>query len=283
MSFLGVVILIGGSAFGYGLWRGQQVIERTHGPVVSLAAPLLSSGDAKRGQRWVDGVVRCGECHGPDLGGKVVVDSGIGRIAAPNITSGEGSAVSGYGPSDWIRAIRHGVDPSGRGLWLLPAARFRQIADVDLADIIAYLQRARPVDRASVPSQLTWFGKTLVGYGRLPLIAADEPMDPVVRHRPASTDTVAYGGYLITVAGCADCHGRGLQGGVSMAPLPPALVKGRAASWSETQWRALMQTGVRPDGTEVDDSVMPVRDYMALSDEEIDAMRAFVAASSAGL
>ena len=35
------------------------------------------------------------------------------RIAGPNISPGPGTVVAGYRPEDWVRAIRHGVEPDG--------------------------------------------------------------------------------------------------------------------------------------------------------------------------
>jgi len=283
LIIVAMFVVVGVSAVGYGMCEASSIVGRQHEPTLTLTEESLAGGDAVRGKRLVSAVVRCGECHAPDLGGRIVVDSGIGRFAAPNITSGgRGSVTNSYGAVDWLRAIRHGVSPDKRGLWLMPVARFRALGQADLRDMIAYLRKARPVDRASEPSELGVFGKTLLGYGRLPLIAADTlaPEAPVPTP-PAPAPDAAYGNYLATIAGCGECHGANLEGGPAGSRSAPALKGAESASWSVDAWKALLRRGVRPDGSEIDEEAMPVRDYMGLTDREIEALREFVAAPNA--
>ena len=57
----------------------------------------------------------CTGCHGQDLGGKDFFDEpALGVVDAPNLTPGQGGVSGGYSDADWVRAIRHGVDPLGR-------------------------------------------------------------------------------------------------------------------------------------------------------------------------
>src|SRR5688500_9157854 len=63
----------------------------------------------------------CNECHGKDFGGsKVIDDTAMGTLHGPNLTRGKGSRVATFKDEDWVRAIRHGVGPDGRGLFLMP-------------------------------------------------------------------------------------------------------------------------------------------------------------------
>jgi ATP/maltotriose-dependent transcriptional regulator MalT len=51
-------------------------------------------------------------------------DETVGYVPAPNLTSGEGDAGEEFSDPDWVRAIRHGVDPGGRGLIGMPAHNY---------------------------------------------------------------------------------------------------------------------------------------------------------------
>lgn len=276
-------VLVGIGAIIYGYVQANARIHRIYQPEIAGYWADAPPGDPVRGARFVNGVVRCGECHAPDLGGKVVVDSGLGTIVAPNITAG-GRRVGTYDLDDWIRAIRHGVEPDGRGLWLMPVTRLRNIDRRDLADMVAYLQTTRSVGRQPGESELSLFGKTAVGYGRIPLIAAEtlssattveatEPRLPV-----AVGPTVVYGRYLAEIAGCAECHGADLAGLAIDEMQAPALRGGNAATWELETMTRLMRTGQRPDGSSVDDNLMPIRDYMLLTDLEIEALWRFIRA-----
>ncbi|HRQ32942.1 MAG TPA: hypothetical protein PLM89_07545, partial [Anaerolineales bacterium] len=57
----------------------------------------------------------CQGCHGPDLSG---IDAWfnappIGLISSPNLTSGAGGIGANFTTEDYVRAIRHGIDPQG--------------------------------------------------------------------------------------------------------------------------------------------------------------------------
>ena len=90
----------------------------------------------------------CVECHGQNLGGRII-ESGLitGVIAAPNLTSGRGSAVSGYSDVELVRVIREGVKPNGKSVIMMPSHKFQVIHKRDLEALIAYIKSAEPVDR----------------------------------------------------------------------------------------------------------------------------------------
>jgi mono/diheme cytochrome c family protein len=74
----------------------------------------------------------CVDCHGAKGGGAVFVDDGKGlRIAGPNISPGPGSVVAGYTPEDWVRSIRHGVNPKGHALMVMPSEDYNRLTDDD--------------------------------------------------------------------------------------------------------------------------------------------------------
>ncbi len=114
LAFLAAVL----AAFVY--WRSAAVLDQrfavTLPPVAPSAAPDLAHG------RHLAATRGCFSCHGEDLGGAVVIDSGaMGLISGPNLTRGPGGRPAGFSTADLERAIRHGVAPDGRGLFLMPS------------------------------------------------------------------------------------------------------------------------------------------------------------------
>src|SRR5215216_2827148 len=112
----------------------------------------------------------CNECHGADFGGnKVIDDPAMGRLFGPNLTKGKGSVVATFRGEDWVRAIRHGVAPDGRGLLLMPSEEYSHFSDEDLGSVIAYLKTVPAVDRDSVPLAPGPVARALLVAGKLKL------------------------------------------------------------------------------------------------------------------
>src|SRR5690606_34246927 len=158
------------------------------------------------------------DCHSADFGGKVFIeDPMLGTVHSANLTSGAGSATSGYGIEDWDRAIRHGVDPEGKGLAIMPSNEFAVLTDEQLGQIIAYLRTVPPVDREHPEPKLGFLGRALFLTGQLPLLSADA-IDHEVKAPASITPSASaeYGAYIIT--SCIGCHQPNLAGG----PLPGA-------------------------------------------------------------
>jgi cytochrome c553 len=87
----------------------------------------------------------CGECHGAEGAGSVVIDQPDGYyVRAPDISSARTSMVASYSEADWVRAIRHGVDPGGRALLVMPSERYNRLNDNDLAALVAYIRSLPP-------------------------------------------------------------------------------------------------------------------------------------------
>ena len=81
----------------------------------NIAIPTSESAIA-RGQHLVEALTFCQECHGDNLGGEVFIDEPmIGTVYTPNLTSGQGGVGATYTDGDYVRTIRHGVNPEGRG------------------------------------------------------------------------------------------------------------------------------------------------------------------------
>jgi cytochrome c553 len=269
---------------------GQVVTGRAMRRQRAVApAPLVVRHDGAgaaarvaRGRRLVEVVSRCGECHGDDLGGKVLADDALlGRLAAANLTGGRGGVGRNRTDADLARAIRHGVGPGGRPLVVMPSDVYSAFDDADLGAIVAYLRAVPPVDRELPPTRVGPMTGVLYMAGLFPLFAADA-MDgtgaagTAGRVTPPAAATPEYGAHLATVAGCRGCHGSELGGdgahGAPGAPKAPNLTSGGAlAGWREADFVRAIRTGRRPDGSAIGEA-MPWKYMGGLTDEELRAL-----------
>jgi len=223
----------------------------------------------------------CVDCHGQDLGGaKVIEDGAMGRIYGTNLTRGAGGRVATFSDEDWVRAIRHGVGPDGKGLFLMPAEEYSHFSDDDLGAVIAFVKSVPAVNRERVPISFGPVTRVLLTLGKMKLPA--EMIDHANLRPPTVTPgaTVEYGRYL--AAGCTGCHGPNYSGGkIAIGPpdWPPAAnltphPEGRLAKWSEEDFVRTLRTAKRPDNTELN-PVMP-RAFGGMNDVELKALYAFL-------
>lgn len=246
---------------------------------VDLNALALERARA-RGQHLVESRYICVECHGADFGGGTMIDDpGIGTILGPNLTAGEGGVVAGFAPSDWSRAVRHGVRGDGTPL-IMPAEDFVGMSDQELSDIITYIQAQPAVDR-SVPA-VTWgpVGTALVATGTLPLAAEMFP-DHDRAHEalpPPTGDTVAFGQHMSQV--CTGCHNPRLSGGPRPGMPPdwaePTNLTPHAsglAGWTFEEFDRALRTGVRKNGETVKVPMSMLLAYTpAMTETEVRAL-----------
>jgi mono/diheme cytochrome c family protein len=112
----------------------------------------------------------CESCHGKNLaGGKFFEDEMMGMLDAANLTTGEGGVGREYtSDEDYVRAIRHGIDPQGKPIFMPAVTSTSHLSDQDLGAIIAYLKTIPPVDNVTREKNLKLFAKILMGAGMFP-------------------------------------------------------------------------------------------------------------------
>lgn len=244
-------------------------------------APPPIPGDAAapaRGQHLAE--VYCARCHGDRLeGAPLFADASLGTVDAPNLTGGRGGVGAAYTDADWVRAIRHGIRPDGRALFIMPAGDFQHLGAGDLAALIAYLKSVPPVDnetRARTFTPLARFLYTTGAFGNL--IPAEWIDHAAVEQEAAAVPqqgpTAEYGAYVATLGGCGGCHKPDLGGGTDDPSAPPApnlTPGGELQGWQEADFVRLMRTGTTPTGRQVSD-YMPWKAYGRLHDEELAAL-----------
>jgi mono/diheme cytochrome c family protein len=270
------------AAFGGAWWLGERKLARA---VDVRVVPVAYAKDpaSQRQGKYLYESRGCGECHGRDGAGRVMIDNRDGLyVRTPNLTRGPGSAVSGYTEADWVRSIRHGVSPQGRALLSMPSEDYNRLSDADFAALVAYVRALPPAPGEPALVRLPPLLRALYGVGLLP--DAAEKIDHRLPPAPAvpAAANVAYGAYVANM--CVGCHGRTFAGGrIAGGPpeWPPASnltpasdgVMGRYDT--PEKFAALMRTGQRPDGSAVS-AVMPFGSLALLNDLDLNALHAYL-------
>ncbi len=232
--------------------------------------------------------VSCAGCHGEDGSGKIVLDDpGLGYIAGPNLTPGQGGVGSAYSDADFVRAIRHGVDANGKPLMIMPSKAYGQFGEEDLSAIIAYVQDLPAVDNDLGDKALKPPGHILLALGAFGDILAAEVIDhnAALPSMPTQGVTVEYGEYLVNTGDCATCHGpdlAGMQGPEPGAPFSSNLTPGGVlAIWSAEEYIETMRTGTTPYGKQLDPNYMPWISLGKMTDDDLTAMFLYLQSLSA--
>ncbi len=274
IAVLGVVILVIGVFVFFVISFNQSKAEK-HDFAVMVPTVHADSALVALGERL--SVVRgCRDCHSDDLGGKTFIeDPALGTIYSANLTSGEGGIGARYTDADWVRAIRHGVRADGTAIMIMPAYEYIGLSDHDIAAIVAYLKQVPPVDRVHPESSLGPLAYVLNGVGALKMFPTehmDHSVQPANELIPAVS--LEYGKYIAVT--CIGCHGPAYKGGVPPAPgfMIPADISGssRVGSWTEEQFVTALRTGVRPDGTTLNQADMPWQLTKEMTDIELGAL-----------
>ena len=263
-------------------WNSHRKLNRVFDVVVApvpyaTGVAVLTQGSYLYNSRG------CAECHGADGAGRTFIDDPNGLFArSANLTRGNGSAVLSYTELDWVRAIRHGVKPDGRPLFVMPSEDYSRLSNDDLAALVAYTRSLPPQDAHGTDIRLPLIVKLAHGAGVLK-DAAEKIDHSVPPSLPVpAAPTVDHGRYVAQT--CIGCHGPALHGGrIPGAPpdWPPATkivaCEGSAISRYRdvANFNTMMRTGVRPDGTQVN-LVMPFESLKHLNDTDLDALYVYL-------
>lgn len=256
---------------------GERKLERKIDLQVA-AVPLAGDPASVERGHYLYRSRGCGDCHGLDGAGKVVIEDGAMLVRAPNLTGGAGSVTVAYQPVDWVRAIRHGVRPNGRPLLIMPSEEYNRLTDADLASVVAYIRQLPPKSGEGATIRLPLPVKVLYGAGMVKDAAEKidhrlPPAQPV-----AEGVTAAHGAYV--AHGCTGCHRADLSGG-KIAGAPPSwpaaarLAPGEGSVMGRypdaASFAAMMKSGKRPDGSAVSE-VMPFQALREMSDVDVKAL-----------
>lgn len=166
----------------------------------------------ERGKYLAYSVAVCMDCHstrdwsrfaGPmtntDIGGggePFNQDMGFpGIFSAKNITP---FALKNWTDGEILRAITTGVNKDGKALFpVMSYHRFGKMDKEDIYSIIAFIRTLEPVEKPNIESKADFPVNFLIN---------TMPQKADFQTKPAETDLLAYGGYVINAAGCVDCH-----------------------------------------------------------------------------
>jgi len=271
-SLVGLILVVAAILF----FKGSARLNKTYDfPADNIAIPT-DVASLEKGKHLVETL--CTHCHTADLSGKTWFSfPPAGTVDSSNLTSGEGGIGREFtSDADYVRAIRHGVDPEGKPIFMPSVAAFQNMSDEDLGALIAYLKTVPPVDHKTNGQQFTPIAKIMIGAGIIPL-----PVE-IVNHNshvttPAAEVTAEYGKYLVDIGGCRDCHGQNLGGGPYPQPgvtlLVPNITPGsEVGSWTEEQFFSTMRTGITPSKHPLIPELMPWQEIGKSSDDELKAI-----------
>lgn len=213
-----------------------------------------------------------------------------GNFYAANLTPAN---LGNWTDGELYRAITAGVAKDGRPLFpIMPYHHFGKMTREDIYAIIAYLRTLEPIEHDVPPSE-AGFPMSLI-MRTLP----EDPDHPATM--PDPSDLIAYGEYMITAAGCMDCHtpmekGEYIEGkdyaGGNEFPLPAGTLRAMnitpdvetgIGGWSEElfvqRFRAYADSVFvdRPLGPADFNSIMPWRMYAGMTDRDLKAIYAYL-------
>jgi mono/diheme cytochrome c family protein len=122
-----------------------------------------------------------------------------GTVVAPNITPDPETGIGKWTDGEKIRAIREGVDNTGRALFpMMPYPNFKSMSDEDVEAVVAYMNSLPPVKNPLPVTKLDFPVGLFIKFAPSP---ESGPVPPANRG-----NQLKYGEYLVTVGGCGDCH-----------------------------------------------------------------------------
>jgi hypothetical protein len=120
-----------------------------------------------------------------------------GTVYSRNITP---AGVKDWTDGELFRAITTGEDKNGGPLFpLMPYPHYGKTDPEDVMSIIAYI-RTLPAVQNQVPSHELDFP--------LNILVNTMPSKAAMSKKPDADNAAAYGKYLVTMAGCAECHSK---------------------------------------------------------------------------
>jgi Cytochrome c len=270
--------------------------------------PLTSRVFERTPQRWargkyiVENEAACVDCHSPHdwtkhdspitpgmegAGQDFSILKGLpGHVVAPNLTPDAETGSGTWSDDALARAIREGIGHDGRTLFpMMPYEGYRHMPDEDVASVVIFLRSLPPVRNPLPKTEIIFPVKYLIRSVPQPIT------DPVVA--PDLTDPVKRGDFLVTMAGCRDCHTPMDKG----EPLPNMELSG--GQIFEGPWGKVASANLTPDPSGIPyydetlfvqtirtgyvkarslNQIMPWRHYGGMTDEDLKAIFAYLKA-----
>jgi mono/diheme cytochrome c family protein len=281
-AVIAVLMIAGGSA---ALWHPAIA------PVE--AAATFPKAQVARGAELA-AVGDCAVCHtasgGRPYAGGRGVPTPFGTVYATNITPDRDTGIGQWSEAAFRRAMRDGIDRSGRHLYpVLPYPHFTRASDDDIAAMYAFLMTRTPVHAATPPNHLPFpldNRVLLAGWNLLYLKPGSWQPDP--DHDAAWNR----GSYLVEAIGhCGVCHtphnslgaekgGQMLAGGQAENWYAPPLQEASPSRqpWTEDALATYLRTGFEVHHGAAAGPMTAVTDELAsVPDADIRAVAVYIA------
>ncbi len=270
------------------------------------ARPLTNRGYERtpqrlaRGKYLAENVVLCMDCHSPhdwtkhdapipsgmeSAGEDMSILKGLpGTVVASNLTPDMETGIGTWSDDMLARAVREGIGHDGRALFpMMPYEDYRNLPDEDLASVIVFLRSLPPVRNPLPKTAIIFPVKYLIRSVPQPVT---EPVPA-----PDISDPVKRGQFLVTIAGCGDCHTPVVRG----EPIPGLEMSGGQVF--DGPWGNVASANLTPDPSGIPyydealflqvirtgyvkaraiSQIMPWSDYRGMTDEDLKAIFAYL-------
>lgn len=229
----GLVVLLWLACLSYIYLASEAVIERRYTLPSSLVHASKDAGAIARGRHWIT-ISGCFGCHGTKLQGRVLQDNPYLTLDSGNLPA----LAPIYSDGDFERAIRHGLTPDAKPMWLMPSATYAYMRDRDLEDVIAYIRSLPPKGTPRSKPVFDWKARKAIVAGLL--VPASPKADEILQ--PADEGPRYDGGRYLASLACAQCHGGDLAGSGAAPDLDVV------ARYTRSQFFGLLYTGQSTHG-----------------------------------
>jgi mono/diheme cytochrome c family protein len=267
----------------------------TANPSVSAVTERAYTPDLANG-RTAYNAGGCSSCHAvpaqPDrtrLGGGLALPTPFGTFYVPNISPDPADGIGRWTEAQFVRAVMHGVSPSGQHYFpAFPYPSYGHARVDDIRDLFAYVKTLPPVPGRVRDHDVRFPFNIRRNIGIWKRLFVDE-----TPFRPQASRSARWnrGAYLVNGLGhCADCHSpRNLLGGIIAAqrftggPDPngkdwvPNITQKGLGDWNEKDIAYFLETGQTPDGDSAGGSMVSViRNLSQLSEADRTAIADYV-------
>ena len=261
-------------------------------PTINVSDEVSSSDEEIEKGKYLVTAGGCISCHrgqteltSETLAGGLGIETEFGTFYAPNITPDTSTGIGSWRAEDFIRALKHGRQPSG-GFYYpsFPYRAYYKLSDEDVLSMAAYLMSQEPVSmQIPDPETPIWLARWMIaGWNKLADLSGtpDEIYDDALLDR---------GAYLARNLGhCGECHtprnGLGIPDQsreFAGAELGDEIIESIDADslkeLTANNFDIFLLLGLKPDGEFVGGDMNEVIEHNTskLTDEDRDALAAF--------
>ena len=246
--------------------KSEAVIERRYPLPSTTVAASTEAKTIARGAHLI-AIAGCSDCHGIDLEGRLTRPASVLPVWSSNLRL----AAHTLTDEEFERAIRTGILPDSKSMWVMPAMDYMYMSEDDVTAIVSYLRTLKALGTTPPAPHFNMPARFAIARGDL------EPVALRALESPTSLDLgPRYDGgrYLARIA-CADCHDTDLTGSDETPDLRIVM------RYSRSDFFRLLKGGITPDGRRLESKSRPR--FRAFHDYELDALYDYLAARANAL